>query len=204
MSSHRSNRLSLLAACALLAAYGCARSAPSTTRQSEDGSARATLTANQAESAARSTKIVRSFLDQYAPCEGCQFNEPPGSPPHVGCVSYQVRESCPGDHSECPEMAWVVSYWVGPACSFRYQPSEFPVSVSVDRATGAILELMPETELVTNPTYCTTNTDCRCLSGSGVPTVGCANRFHASMHAAGSSACATCTCADHACRRVSE
>jgi hypothetical protein len=24
------------------------------------------------------------------------------------------------------------------------------------------------------------------------------------MHAAGSSACATCTCADHACRRVSE
>lgn len=196
--------VSLLTLCVLGQAQGCTRTAPSTLKANDAGSGAARLTAEQAESAARTTPIARAFLDRYAPCDGCLFEDPPGAPQRIGCVSYRVRESCPGDHSECPEMAWVVNYWVGTACPFRYQPSEIPVSVSIDPATGAVLEVMPEPNHVIKPTYCDRNADCRCLSGSGVPFVGCANWFHASMHATGASACDACSCANHECEAATK
>jgi hypothetical protein len=203
-SVDRGRRRRLL--CALLATgalwQACAgmRRASPAPPAGDVGEAPPRLTAAQAESRARDTEIVRVFLDRYAPCEGCSFREDPGAPEHRGCVSYRVRESCPGDHSECPEFVWVVDYWVGPACPFRYQPTEFPVSVSVDPVTGSIVAARPSFESVATTDACESDADCRCLSGSGVPFVGCANRFHASMNATGSSACESCVCVARECR----
>ena len=50
-------------------------------------------------------------------------------------------------------------------------------------------------------TYCETNADCYCLSGSGVPFVGCANAYHARISFAGCYACNECVCIDNTCRQ---
>jgi hypothetical protein len=157
------------------------------------------VTSEEAEARARATDAVRAFLDLYSPCEGCTIHDEPGDPARIGCVSYRVWLGCAsGADAGCGDL-WIAAYWIGGACSFRLGMSEQPIEVQVDRRTGQVVATSPPTPYVLTTDYCETRSDCRCLSGSGVPFIGCANSFHASLHLAGSYACERCNCNEHRC-----
>lgn len=74
-------------------------------------------------------------------------------------------------------------------------------------AVQACMELDPDKlasslppEFINSSTYCQTDSDCYCQSGSGVPFVGCANAYHARISFAGCYACNECVCIDNTCR----
>jgi len=172
------------------------------------------VTAAGAEAIARATPEVKALLERYGRCDGCRIKEPPASPPRIGCVSYEVRMTkTPLGKSAAPArphplgttpptafaVAFSVEYWVGKACPFRYLPSEGRVSILVRRDSGEILARSPKLEVIRDVKYCDSSADCVCLSGSGRPFIGCANRFHGVTHFAGHRDCGACPCVEHVC-----
>ncbi len=156
-------------------------------------------TAAEAEALARQTEAVQAFLARYSPCEGCTIRDEPGDPPRTGCVSWEVERDCLArDAPGCRDI-WRVTYRVARSCSFRYGPSDQPLMVEIDPASGFVWGTVPGLPFVATPDYCETDADCRCLSGSGVEFLGCANYFHAPTHFAGSYECDMCSCVEHRC-----
>jgi len=155
------------------------------------------ITAEQAVEIAREADIVSAFLESYGSCEGCSIEDEPGDPPRIGCVNYRARVVCDEGDTRC---RWLVEFWVGEVCSFRYGESQIPMAVEVDCTTSEVLSTSPELPYVTETTYCEADSDCLCLLGSGVPFIGCSNIVHGPHHFAGTYECDTCACVDLACR----
>jgi len=142
-------------------------------------------------STALSNPAIHDFVDTYAQCKGC--NTPDLLPEHgIGkCIEYEVSETVTG---------WQVVFWVSENCSFRYgSPAESRITVALDAAGQQIEDISPREEVLKDPLYCETDTDCRDLSGSGVPFVGCSNVFYAPLHWSGYSPGERCVCENHQC-----
>ena len=137
-------------------------------------------------------EAVFQFVSEYSPCAGCQTPVLPVGEGIGRCIEYEVVESSD---------QWTVWFWVSENCAFRYgQPSQARINVVVGRDTGAIETVAPPAATIRDPGYCERDGDCACLSGSGLPLVGCANRFYAPLHWAGSYGCAQCVCRESQCR----
>ena len=135
---------------------------------------------------ALSDEAVFGFVKTYAQCIDC--NTPLFSPQEgIGrCIEYQAEETGTG---------WTVTFWVSENCNFRHSsPTESRVSVEVDADGKRIAGISPSADYLRNPLYCQANADCRDLSGSGVPFVGCANSLHAPLHWSGYGPGERCGC----------
>jgi hypothetical protein len=151
----------------------------------EDGSV-----ACDALEAARAAEPVKLFLDSYG-CEGCNPDYAGGVENLIGCVRYQIDE---GDG------IWRVSFWVGEICSFRYGTSVERLVVQVGKQDCQVSAFAPAIETIRDADYCETDADCVCLSGSGLPFVGCRNSFHGPLVITGSYTCGLCGCIDQRCQ----
>lgn len=140
---------------------------------------------------ALSNPVIFDFTKTYTQCEGCNT---PDLPPERGigkCIEYEVSETAAG---------WTVVLWVSEHCAFRYgSPSESRITVAVDAAGQQIESISPREEVLKDPLYCEMDADCRDLSGSGVPFVGCSNAFYAPLHWSGYGPGERCACEDHQC-----
>ncbi|MBC7251458.1 MAG: hypothetical protein H5T62_14395 [Anaerolineae bacterium] len=95
---------------------------------------------------------------------------------------------------------WGVEFWVSQNCHFRHtEPDRTRLVVEVSAETLTIDAITPPVEYIQDPMYCQSDGDCLCLSGSGVPFVGCTNYFYAPLHWAGYYSCGDCLCEDNQC-----
>ena len=109
----------------------------------------------------------------------------------IGCVLYKIEEG---------NGIWRVSFWVGKVCSFRYGTSVEDLVVQVSKQGCQVVAFTPKIEYVRDPTYCRTDVDCVCLSGSGMPFIGCRNSFHGPLTMTGSYTCGKCRCVGQRCQ----
>ena len=140
---------------------------------------------------ALSNKAIFDFVETYSDCQDC--NTPEFSPERgIGkCIEYLVSEISTG---------WTITFWVSENCSFRYgSPSDSHINVNVNSETLKIESIAPPVEYLTDPMYCRTNADCFCLSGSGVPFVGCTNYFYAPLNWSGYYPGNNCVCKANQC-----
>jgi hypothetical protein len=143
---------------------------------------------------ALSHPVIFDFVAKYAACDGC--NTPDFSPDKgIGkCVEYDVQTLAEN---------YEVEFWVSVNCNFRYgYPEQTRINVLLNTEDETIQRLSPQVEFIDNPTYCGQNSDCRCLSGSGVELIGCSNFFHAPLHFAGYYVGEACGCVEGNCSRT--
>ena len=154
------------------------------------------ITKNQALEIAGKTKEVQSFLKYYGDCEGCNPSYSIGKTSLIGCAEYRIDDNSIKDE-------WTIAYWVSDACSFRYpdKPSLTRILISINKKTGQISSREPELKYIEDRTYCKNDNDCLCLSGSGVPFIGCVNTFHGPTSFAGSYQCDKCKCINNVCKK---
>jgi hypothetical protein len=126
---------------------------------------------------ALSQPVVFNFIATYSKCEGCNT---PDFPTAVGigkCIEYEILERT----SELE-----VRFQVSKNCDFRYaNPEEVKISVSVDSQNWRINQITPAIDFIQDSNFCKTESDCRCLAGSGVPLIGANNVFYAPLNWAG-------------------
>lgn len=136
--------------------------------------------------------IFRFFNTDYVKCERCN-TDPFSICEGVGrCVEYRI--------TELPDL-WKVDIWISDKCSFRFgeHASNSAIAVLIDKTSNEIQNITPEVEYIDDSYYCQGDDDCRCLSGSGLPFIGCSNILHASLHIAGDFACDSCICRQNRC-----
>ena len=136
---------------------------------------------------ALSHPVVFNFIKEYSTCDGCITSQ---FPPEKGigkCVEFEVLDS-------------EVKFWVSENCNFRYgNPSQTRISVRTNSTQSSIQQIIPAVETILDPTYCTKYSDCRCLSGSGVPFIGCSNSFYAPLNPTGFFEGEECGCVEGRC-----
>ncbi|MDO9086149.1 MAG: hypothetical protein Q7U53_08080 [Anaerolineaceae bacterium] len=136
---------------------------------------------------ALSHPVVYDFISEYSKCVDC--NTPVFSP-KIGigkCVEYEVLNS-------------EVRFWISDNCNFRYgNPSQTRISVRTNSTQSRIQQIIPSVETILDPTYCVIDSDCRCLSGSGLPFVGCSNSFYAPLNPTGFFEGEECGCVEGRC-----
>jgi hypothetical protein len=140
---------------------------------------------------ALSHPVIFDFVKEYAACDGC--NTPDFSPDKgIGkCVEYDVQQI--DENRE-------VELWVSANCNFRYgSPEQTRIKVLLNTEDGTIEKITPQLNFIQNPTYCQQDSDCRCLSGSGVELIGCSNLFHAPLNFAGYYEGEACGCVEGNC-----
>ena len=64
--------------------------------------------------------------------------------------------------------------------------------IPIDETTGRVLEKSPKSEYVKNQEYCESDKDCLCVSGLGVPFLGCINTFYGPSENTGPYQCKKC------------
>ncbi|MEI6222033.1 MAG: hypothetical protein WCP97_04665 [bacterium] len=147
---------------------------------------------------ALSEPSVSLFVDTYGKCDGCSFPTP---------VEYEMQHYC-SDCVACGvkdvSAGWDVEFWIGERCSFRYNAPSEKITVHVDKEENAsntlfVSSVHPTSAFLNDATYCEQDRDCQCLSGSGVPFVGCQNSVHASMFQTGAGQCSLCGCVKNQC-----
>lgn len=138
-----------------------------------------------------SDRTVFDFVKTYSECEGCNT---PEFPPQLGigkCIEYQVTEISSG---------WTVRFSVSENCSFRYgSPTESRIMVEINSDAMQIERISPDVEYIQNPAYCRLDADCYCLSGSGVPFLGCSNLLYAPLNWSGYYQGDNCGCLSNQC-----
>jgi hypothetical protein len=162
-------------------------------------------TAHQAEDScsssaleiAKSTEAVQIFLDAYGSCDGCNPEYAKGVENLIGCVLYEVQD-CKGPPA-CEEATWTVSFWLGEVCSFRHGVSEEKLVVTISKRTCQPTSISPQIDVIREPQFCNSDEDCVCLSGSGVPFIGCRNDFYGPLSPTGSYSCSACRCVGDRC-----
>jgi hypothetical protein len=138
---------------------------------------------------------VYNFVAEYAPCPGCAIEPLPIEQGIQECIQYQVEGQ--------PDL-WLVDLWVSERCNFRYaSPSQSRIQVTIDRSSGQIVAIQPPATYIQDGSYCQSDADCYCLSGSGAPFLGCCNALYAPLHIAGYQNCGKCVCRANRCQ-VSE
>lgn len=140
---------------------------------------------------ALSDPAVFQFVDTLAACPDCNtetFQVQQG----IGrCIEYRT-----GDLGG----QWEISFWVSENCGFRYGfPSQSRIDVLVGKETLAIEGITPPAPYIQDPLFCREDSDCKCLSGSGVPFLGCGNTLYSPLHSAGDYACELCVCRNGQC-----
>lgn len=143
--------------------------------------------------AALANRAISDFVKTYAQCDGC--NTPKFSPDKGidKCIEYTTTEN---------QNSWTVSLWVSQNCQFRYgNPSKSRITVHEDKDTFKIIDVEPPELYIAEPSYCRADEDCMCLSGSGVPFIGCSNFFHSPLYWSGEYACNLCSCINNRCRK---
>jgi hypothetical protein len=135
---------------------------------------------------ALSDKAIYDFVKTYSECEGCNT---PEFPPDQGigkCIEYETKDESPG---------WRVKLWVSENCNFRYSdPTQASLSASINSMTFTLQDVTPAVEYIKNPLYCEVDKDCKCLSGSGLPSIGCSNFLYAPLNGSGYFSGGDCTC----------
>jgi hypothetical protein len=140
---------------------------------------------------ALSSQAVFDFVQTYSQCEDCNT---PKFQPELGigkCIEYRVAEKING---------WTVTFNVSESCSFRYgSPAESRIMVDVKSADMQIGRIQPPIAYIKDPSYCQSDHDCYCLSGSGVPFMGCSNLLYAPLNWSGYYAGEACGCVSNWC-----
>jgi hypothetical protein len=142
---------------------------------------------------ALSTRAIYDFVKTYAECQDC--NTPEFLPERgIGkCVEYVLTKTM---------TRWTITFWVSDNCSFHYgNPSNSRINVIVTLETFRIESVTPRVEYLKDPLYCQTNADCFCLSGSGVPFIGCSNNLYAPLNISGYYPGNQCVCKANQCVR---
>jgi hypothetical protein len=122
--------------------------------------------------------------------EGCNTTVFPPKKGVGKCVEYEVLDS-------------EVRFWVSENCNFRYsQPEEVQISVFIDSQEWRINHINPDIEYIKDPTFCRTDRDCRCLSGSGLPLIGSSNYFYAPLNPTGFFEGEECGCKKGRCEEI--
>ncbi len=140
---------------------------------------------------ALTSQAVFDFVKNYSECKDCKT--PVFSPDRgIGkCIEFQVSEISNGLR---------VTFWVSENCSFRYGIStESRIIVEINSGTLKIERINPSVEYIENPLYCQTVADCYCLSGSGVPFLGCRNLLYAPLNWSGFYPGENCECVSNQC-----
>ena len=141
--------------------------------------------------AALSDQAVFDFVKTYSECEGCNTPQFPAQLGIGKCIEYRAAEISSG---------WTVTFSVSENCSFRYgNPGESQIRVDVNSDDMKIERIQPAVEYIKDPSYCQTDADCYCLSGSGLPFIGCSNLLYAPMNWAGYYAGDNCGCVPNRC-----
>jgi hypothetical protein len=140
---------------------------------------------------ALSQPAIFKFVAEISTCEGCDTTD--FSPINgIGkCIEYHVEDQ---------NSLELVRINVSNHCNFRYAiPEQVEISVTLDTKDWHIIQIDPDLQYIQNPTYCVQNEDCFCLSGSGVPFIGCSNFFHAPLNWSGYYLGDECGCVDNKC-----
>jgi hypothetical protein len=153
---------------------------------------------------AQQVPAIQALLETYGSCEGCAIPDTPENRDRIGCVEYAVKPLAGGE--------WSAEFWVGDVCNFRYGGESPHLQVTVDPASQTARLVSPPERYVLDHLYCDRDADCFCLSGSGMPVVGCANYVHGPTHFAGAYRCRSdegppgsqgnCVCVNHQCEHV--
>lgn len=144
---------------------------------------------------ALSNKDVFDFVKTHSECEGC---DTPTFSPDKGigkCVEYSIVDEA---------LVWTVALWVSENCKFRHSdPTQSRIVVKVNQKTLAIDHLDPAAAYIRDPLFCRVGPDCRGLSGSGVPLIGCSNFLHAPLNWAGYYPYSDdmCACVENQCKQ---
>jgi hypothetical protein len=136
--------------------------------------------------------VFQFFNTEDIRCEDCNA-EPFSICEGIGrCVEYKI--------TELPDR-WKVDIWVSDKCSFRFgdHPSDSRIAVFIDKKSNDIEDITPPVEYIDDSKYCQEDDDCRCLSGSGVPFLGCSNILYAPLHYAGYFVYESCICIQNRC-----
>jgi len=137
---------------------------------------------------------IFNFVAEYSKCEGCST---PDFRPENGigkCIEYEV--STMNSDQE-------VRFQVSENCNFRYaNPEQVEVFVLVDTREWRIQQINPGLDYIQEPLYCAEISDCRSLSGSGVPFIGCSNNFYAPLNPSGYYQGEECGCIQNKCSIV--
>lgn len=143
---------------------------------------------------ALSHPVIFEFIRDYSTCEGCNL---PEFDPEKGigkCVEYEMMNQ---------ESVIEVRFWISESCNFRYAyPYQTRITVLVDSQAWEILHITPSVSYIQDANYCDTDSDCRCLFGSGVPFIGCANVFYAPLNWTGYFEGEDCNCVANQCISV--
>ena len=138
-----------------------------------------------------SNEVVFEFVDAYSRCEDCDTEVLSIGQGINKCVEYEIDNRVG---------RWVIGFWVSEKCNFRYgAPSRSHISVSVSKNTLQVEAITPSVSYIKDPQYCEKDSDCSCLSGSGLPFVGCRNTLYAPLHFAGDYPCKKCICRQNRC-----
>ena len=135
--------------------------------------------------------VIFAFVSEISNCEGCNISDFHPEDGIGKCIEYQITEM--DSYSE-------VKIGVSNHCDFRYAiPEQVEISVKIDTSDWRISQVNPDLKYIQDPTYCSTDKDCYCLSGSGVPFIGCSNFFHAPLNWSGYYIGDECGCESNQC-----
>ncbi|MDX9993079.1 MAG: hypothetical protein RBS68_13655 [Anaerolineales bacterium] len=144
---------------------------------------------------ALSNKAVFDFVKTYSECEGCNtpvFTADKG----IGkCVEFKIAELL---------QTQKVTFWVSENCKFRHgSPTQSRIVVKINKKESTIKRIDPAVAYIKDREYCSIDSDCNGLSGSGVPLIGCSNFLYAPLNWSGyySHSSDTCTCAANRCKQ---
>jgi len=135
---------------------------------------------------ALSSQAVFNFVQTYSQCQGCNTPELPIQSGIGKCIEYRISEISTG---------WAVMFSVSDNCSFRYgSPGRSWIIVEINADGTQIENIQPPVAYIQDPSYCQSAADCYCLSGSGVPFIGCSNKLYAPLNWSGYYAGNECGC----------
>ena len=144
-------------------------------------------------SSALSNNVIFDFVKTYSECEGCNTQEFSPDKGIGKCIEYETTNELQG---------LTVKFWVSDNCNFRYSdPTQTSVSVKLNTETLTIERITPAAEYIKDPSYCKVDSDCKCLSGSGVPFIGCSNFLYAPLNWSGYYAGNDCICKANQCKQ---
>ena len=136
-------------------------------------------------------QAVFQFIDTFSRCAGCNTETFPVQRGIGKCIEYSISDL---------DWQWRVEFWVSENCSFRHgSPSKSRISVFVSSETLAVEHIIPSSPYIEDRLFCEEDSDCRCLSGSGVPFLGCSNTLYSPLHFAGDHQCDKCICRSEQC-----
>lgn len=144
---------------------------------------------------ALSDKAVFDFVKTHSECEGCNTQTFAPDKGIGKCVEYKIADEL---------QVWTVTFWVSENCKFRYaNPTQSRIVIKISKETSAIDSINPDTAYIKDPLYCSVDTDCNGLSGSGVPLIGCSNFLYAPLNWSGYYAYSDemCTCVKNQCKQ---